>query len=111
MNDDIGRLNETTYKIIGRPLDRVDGRLKVTGAARYAAEFALPHLCHAVMVQSTIASGRIIAIDAREVERLKGDPGVETVAKLRAKGALNRAAPTAFPCLVRLKADTARAQL
>ncbi len=42
---------------IGKPLDRVDGRLKVTGAAHYAAEFAVPGLVHAVLVQSTIAAG------------------------------------------------------
>jgi xanthine dehydrogenase YagR molybdenum-binding subunit len=32
-------MNEPSNKAIGKPLDRVDGRLKVTGAARYAAEF------------------------------------------------------------------------
>ena len=42
-----------------RRCDRVDGRLKVTGGARYAAEFPVPDLAHAVLVQSTIASGRI----------------------------------------------------
>ena len=39
--------------VIGRPLDRVDGHLKVTGGARYAAEFAVPHLAYGVLVQST----------------------------------------------------------
>src|SRR5690349_15444399 len=72
MNDDAGRFNESTYKIIGQPIDRVDGRLKVTGAARYAAEFSLPHLCHAVMVQSTVSNGRITGIDVREAERSPG---------------------------------------
>ena len=41
--------------IIGRPIDRVDGQLKVTGAAKYAAEFSVPDAVHAVLVQSTIA--------------------------------------------------------
>ena len=72
MNDDDGRFSEGTYKIIGRPLDRVDGRLKVTGTARYAAEFSVPHLCHAVMVQSTVSSGRIASIDVGEAERSPG---------------------------------------
>ena len=72
MNDDAGRFNESTYKIIGQPIDRVDGRLKVTGAARYAAEFSLPHLCHAVMVQSTVSSGRIASLDVRDAERSPG---------------------------------------
>jgi xanthine dehydrogenase YagR molybdenum-binding subunit len=49
---------------IGRPLDRIDGRAKVTGRARYAAEFALQGLVYAALVQSTIARGRIAAIDS-----------------------------------------------
>ena len=43
----------------GQPLDRVDGVLKVTGGAHYAAEFSDARLAHAVLVTSTIASGRI----------------------------------------------------
>ena len=45
--------------LVGNPLDRIDGRLKVTGAAKYAAEFPVPDLVHAVLVQSTIAAGSI----------------------------------------------------
>ena len=55
--------HEWTPSLIGEPLDRTDGVQKVTGAARYAAEFALPQLCHATIVQSTVARGRIAAID------------------------------------------------
>ena len=40
---------------VGKPTDRVDGRLKVTGAARYSAEFDSPNLVHAVLVTSTLA--------------------------------------------------------
>ena len=69
-NDD--SFNEGTYKIIGQPIDRTDGRLKVTGAARYAAEFTLPRLCHAVLVQSTVPSARITRLDTRDAERSPG---------------------------------------
>jgi xanthine dehydrogenase YagR molybdenum-binding subunit len=48
---------------IGRPVDRVDGRAKVTGGARYAGEIALPGLTYAAIVGATIASGRVTAID------------------------------------------------
>jgi xanthine dehydrogenase YagR molybdenum-binding subunit len=48
---------------IGRPLDRVDGREKVTGAARYSGELRLAGLAHAVLVGATIASGRVAAVD------------------------------------------------
>jgi len=57
---------------LGQPLDRVDGRLKVTGGARYAAEFAIPNVAHAVIVTSTIAKGRIESMDTRAAEGAAG---------------------------------------
>ncbi len=62
--------------VIGEPLSRVDGRAKVTGGARYTAEFAIPNLVHAVMVLSTVPSGSVAAIDTSEARR---QPGVLTV--------------------------------
>ena len=61
---------------VGKPLDRRDGRLKVMGAARYAAEFPIPDLVHAVLVQSTIAAGTIIAFDTTRAQSM---PGVLTI--------------------------------
>jgi xanthine dehydrogenase YagR molybdenum-binding subunit len=40
----------TREKIIGAPVDRVDGPLKVTGAAPYPSDFTFPELTHAVLV-------------------------------------------------------------
>ena len=57
---------------IGQPLSRVDGRLKVTGAARYAADIPIMDLAHAAMVHSTIANGRIATIDTTAAERAPG---------------------------------------
>ena len=57
---------------IGQPLDRTDGLLKVTGEARYAAEFPEARLAHAVLVTSTIASGTIASIDASRAQALPG---------------------------------------
>ncbi|GAB2951748.1 xanthine dehydrogenase family protein molybdopterin-binding subunit [Hymenobacter coalescens] len=57
---------------IGERLNRVDGRLKVTGAAKYSAEYELPGLVHGVLVGSTIAKGRITSLDTREAERAPG---------------------------------------
>lgn len=62
--------------MIGQPLDRLDGRLKVTGAARYAAEFRIPNIVHAVLVQSTIAAGSIAGFDLRQANAM---PGVLTI--------------------------------
>ena len=66
----------TDEKIIGKPLSRIDGRLKVMGKATYSAEYDLPGLVHGVTVQSTIANGKIQEIDTREAESV---PGVRLV--------------------------------
>jgi xanthine dehydrogenase YagR molybdenum-binding subunit len=60
----------TSY--IGTPTSRIDGRAKVTGAAKYAAEFNVPGLAHASVVTSTIAKGRVARIDASEALRVAG---------------------------------------
>jgi xanthine dehydrogenase YagR molybdenum-binding subunit len=61
-----------TTDYIGQPVSRVDGRLKVTGSATYAAEFDQPNQAYAAVVRSTIAAGRIASIDAAAAERLPG---------------------------------------
>ncbi len=60
----------TTY--IGTPTSRVDGRAKVTGAAKYAGEFNTTGLAHASLVTSTIAKGRVVRIDASEALSVAG---------------------------------------
>ncbi len=45
--------------IVGLPLDRTDGPLKVAGTARYAADFPQAGMAYAVMVQSTVPNGSI----------------------------------------------------
>jgi xanthine dehydrogenase YagR molybdenum-binding subunit len=60
----------TTY--IGTATSRVDGRAKVTGAAKYASEFNTAGLAHASVVTSTIAKGRIARIDASEALSVAG---------------------------------------
>ncbi len=47
---------------VGKPLQRVDGRQKVTGEARYAGDVRRQRLAEAVVVQSKIARGRIVSI-------------------------------------------------
>jgi xanthine dehydrogenase YagR molybdenum-binding subunit len=61
---------------IGKPLNRVDGNLKVTGGAHYSAEFLRENLVYAVGIPSTIAAGKIKSIDTSAAENL---PGVITV--------------------------------
>jgi xanthine dehydrogenase YagR molybdenum-binding subunit len=53
-------------------LSRVDGRLKVTGAAKYAAEYNVKGLSYGVLVGSTITKGTIKTIDTKQAERAPG---------------------------------------
>src|SRR6059058_1574166 len=62
----------STEGAVGRPLNRVDGRLKVTGGARYAAEAEVANVAHGVLVLSSIAKGRIKNIDAGLAEKAPG---------------------------------------
>src|SRR5262249_16653434 len=62
--------------LVGPGLDRVDGPLKVTGAARYPSDFSLPEMAHAALVRSTIAAGKIARFDTA---RAASTPGVLAV--------------------------------
>src|SRR6266705_183779 len=59
-------------KAMSKALSRVDGRLKVTGTARYPAEFNPPNSAYAFLVMSEIAKGEITAIDAAAAEKASG---------------------------------------
>ena len=66
------RTSEPKITYIGSPTSRVDGRDKVTGAAKYAGEFDAPDLVHARVVGSTITKGRIANIDIGEAMKIGG---------------------------------------
>ncbi|SEK39052.1 xanthine dehydrogenase, molybdenum binding subunit apoprotein [Sphingomonas palmae] len=57
---------------VGRPISRVDGPVKVQGAAPYAAEFPLDGMLYAALVFSTIAKGKITALDTDAAEAATG---------------------------------------
>ncbi len=48
---------------VGKPIDRVDGRRKTSGGARYAAEHTLENTTYGALVMSTIPAGTIKSID------------------------------------------------
>jgi len=58
--------------VLGQPMDRVDGLLKVTGQARYAGEYPDQGLLYGSVVSSTITSGRVLRIDASAALALPG---------------------------------------
>lgn len=57
---------------IGTPTSRVDGHAKVTGKAKYAADFNVPGLVYGAVATSAIAKGRITRIDTTPALKVKG---------------------------------------
>src|SRR6478752_4804512 len=87
---------------IGTPTSRVDGRVKVTGMAQYAGEFAAPDLAYGSVVTSTIARGRIRRIDASQALAVEGVLDVLTHENRPMMGSTDQAfndevAPTGSP--------------
>ena len=58
--------------VLGQPLNRIEGRAKVTGRANYAADNRYPHLAHAYGVLSPIASGALTRLDTAAAENAPG---------------------------------------
>ncbi|PSJ41782.1 xanthine dehydrogenase family protein molybdopterin-binding subunit [Allosphingosinicella deserti] len=64
---DIGAQN-----VIGKPLDRYEGPLKVSGRALYSAEYVFPDMAYGVLVGARRGAGRVVSIDAEAVTSLPG---------------------------------------
>lgn len=64
------------YSQIGKSVLRVDGLEKITGKARFSADFLLPGMLHAKLLHSPYAHARITRIDTSRAEQL---PGVRSV--------------------------------
>ena len=60
------------------PIDRIDGRMKVTGGAKYFAEFEIPNMAYCVIVGSDIAKGSIASLDTKKATNAPGVLGVFT---------------------------------
>ena len=58
--------------VIGKDITRVDGTLKVTGAAKYGVEYVLENVAWGVGVSSTIGAGKIVGIDSAEADKMPG---------------------------------------
>jgi xanthine dehydrogenase YagR molybdenum-binding subunit len=87
-------------KTIGKPTTRIDGRLKVTGAAKYTTDVRLPGMLFARMVRSSQAHARILAIDTSAAERAEGVRAVALVDHLIGGATVREAGketPSTFP--------------
>ncbi len=60
------------HRYLGKPIDRLDGRQKVTGSAPFSAEYPIENMAHAAIAYSTIAKGTITAVDTSAAESLPG---------------------------------------
>ena len=63
---------------MGRPEPRIDGRLKVTGAALYGADHKIANPLYGVLITSEISKGKITAIDVKRAENIPGVAAVYT---------------------------------
>jgi 4-hydroxybenzoyl-CoA reductase subunit alpha len=66
------------YSVIGKRIPRVDGRVKVTGEARYAADYEMPGMLWCKMLRSPYAHAKILNIDTSRAQKLPGVKGVLT---------------------------------
>jgi xanthine dehydrogenase YagR molybdenum-binding subunit len=75
--------------VVGKPTPRLDGRLKVTGRARYTADVNLPGMLHARIVRSPHPHARVRKIDTSAAERAPGVRAVHVLDHLRGSAALD----------------------
>ena len=74
----VSLLDTSVQDVIGKPLDRIDGSLKVAGRATYAAEYQLDDMVHGVLVGSTTGAGKIKPFDTAPIEAMDGVIAVVT---------------------------------
>lgn len=60
------------HGLIGKPVSRLDGTLKVKGTARFAAEVSMENVAYAAVLFSTIARGRISSLDTASARSIPG---------------------------------------
>ena len=67
-----------TLDVIGKPYPKKDARIKVTGECRYAGDMIYPGMLTGKLLRSPHAHARILSIDSRKAEKLKGVRAVVT---------------------------------
>ena len=76
---------ESAKPLIGAPLPRVDGRLKVTGKAPYAEDLPVKNLAYGHLVTIRIARGRITKMDINAAKALPGVLAIYTWQDVKGK--------------------------
>src|SRR5688500_15876138 len=85
-------------KVVGQPVDRIDGPLKTTGTAPYANDRhdVVANQAHGHVIGAAIAYGRIVSIDDK---RARVAPGVLGIVTFQNAGSLAKATRNAAPLL------------
>jgi 4-hydroxybenzoyl-CoA reductase alpha subunit len=83
--DELQRLIESEFAVIGRRLRKVDAAGKVTGSAVYTDDIALPAMLHGKILRSPHPHARIVAIDTSAADALPGVHAVVTGAEMAVK--------------------------
>jgi xanthine dehydrogenase YagR molybdenum-binding subunit len=89
MNSPVGGNALDAQGVVGKPLDRVDGRAKVSGGARYAYEMQQDSVLYGFVVEASIGKGTIRSIDTRTAEKAPGVVLVLTYQNAPAQGTGN----------------------
>src|SRR6202521_5820047 len=89
MNSPVGLNALDAQGVVGQPISRVDGRLKVTGGARYAYEMQQENVLYGFVVEASIGKGTISSIDTRAAEKAPGVALVLTHRNAPAQGTGN----------------------
>src|ERR1700722_10969304 len=91
MNSPVGTnvLDVPSQGVVGKPLHRVDGRLKVSGGARYAYEMQQDNVLYGFVVEASIGKGTIKSIDTGAAEKAPGVALVLTYRNAPAQGTGN----------------------
>ncbi len=88
------RLDAMAQGVIGQPIDRPEGPLKVSGRATYAGEWQVEGLCHGVLVRARVAKGTVSGSAEDKVRAMDGVLDIITDPRLLrnpAQGTANKA--------------------
>jgi xanthine dehydrogenase YagR molybdenum-binding subunit len=92
-------LDEDVQGVLGRPLPRIEGPLKVSGRATYTYEYAgAGKVAYGFIVGAGISNGRVVSIDTTEA---KAVPGVLLIISGRAAAAFPMAWPAPSSSMIR----------
>jgi len=71
-------MHDRDYQVVGKPVERTDGRIKATGKARYAGDLVAPGMLHGKILRSPLAHATIMNIDTGRARKLPGVMAVIT---------------------------------